>query len=272
MYRYNRGMSTVKRLLPPALRSRLRTMVHSVTAPEAPPMAACDPSGATLDTIQQTREVVAATFLRGSGIEIGALHRPLKVPPQANVSYVDRMTTADLRTHYPELAELPLVETTIVDNGETLATLADASQDFVIANHFLEPCQNPILTIQNLFRVLRSGGVLYMAVPDKRWSFDHDRPCTTVEHLLRDYREGPAWSKRAHFEEWTRLVNKRTDEKIVAEETQHLINIDYSIHFHVWGAAELLEFVAALRAFVTFELEMFLRNGPETLTVLRRLS
>src|SRR5262249_34163817 len=123
----------------------------------------------------------------------------------------------------------------------------------------------------NHFRVLRLGGVLYMAVPDKRYSFDVDRPCTPLEHLLRDHREGPEWSKRGHFEEWTRLVNKRTDEKVVADETQHLINIDHSIHFHVWGAAELLEFIAALRPFVTFELEMFLRNGPETLFVLRRL-
>ena len=229
-------MSTVRRLLPPALRSRLRTMVNSVTAPGAPAMGTCDPSGSTLDAIQRTREVVAATFLRGDGLEIGALHLPLKTPADAIVKYVDRMTTADLRKHYPELAQLPLVDTTVVDNGETLGTVADASQDFVIANHFLEHCQNPIRTLQNLFRVVRIGGVLYMAVPDKRWTFDHDRPCTTIDHLLRDYRDGPEWSKRGHFEEWTRLVNKRTDEAIVAQETQHLLNIDYSIHFHVWGA------------------------------------
>jgi predicted SAM-dependent methyltransferase len=265
-------MSTVRRLLPPALRSRLRTMVNNVTAPGAPAMAACDPSGTTLEGIAHTREVVAATFLRGSGLEIGALHLPLKAPPVATVKYVDRMATADLRTHYPELAELPLVEVDVVDNGETLSTVPDASQDFVIANHFLEHCQNPFLTLQNHFRVLRVGGVLFMAVPDKRWTFDHARPCTTVEHLLHDYRNGPEWSKRSHFEEWSRLVNNRTDDAVVEQEMAHLIGIDYSIHFHVWASVELLEFIAALRQFLTFEMEMFLRNGPETLFILRRLS
>jgi predicted SAM-dependent methyltransferase len=260
----------------PSVADRLRRNFRRIVS--GPPIAPASPAVPTFDAggelanIHATRVAIAAMFLRGSGLEIGALHIPLKLPPGVTVKYVDRMTTADLRKHYPELAELPLVETDIVDNGETLATFADASQDFVVANHFLEHCQNPFLTIQNLFRVVRAGGILFMAVPDKRWSFDHDRPCTTVEHLLRDYNEGPEWSKRSHFEEWTRLVNKRTDEKIVAEETQHLINIDYSIHFHVWGSAELLEFLAALRRFVTFELELFIRNGPESIFILRKLS
>jgi SAM-dependent methyltransferase len=245
-------------------------MVERVTAPAAPQIPPCDPSGATLDAVRQTRETLAATFLRGEGLEIGALHLPLRLPPAVSVKYVDRMTVPDLRAHYPELGELPLVETDIVDNGETLATIADASQDFVVANHFLEHCQNPIRTIQTVFRVLRVGGVLFMAVPDKRWTFDIDRPCTTLDHLLRDYRDGPEWSKRSHFEEWSRLVTKRTDEKLIADEVHHLINIDYSIHFHVWGPAELLEFVLALHGFVKFELEMFLRNGLETVLILRR--
>ena len=254
------------------LRRNLRKIVSGPIAPASPNVATAFQPGGELANIHTTRAAIATMFLRGSGIEIGALHMPLRMPAGVSVKYVDRMTTADLRTQYSELAALPLVETDIVDNGETLATLADASQDFVVANHFLEHCQNPFRTIENLFRVMRANAVLYMAVPDKRWSFDFDRPCTTVDHLLRDYQEGPEWSKRGHFEEWTRLVNKRTDEAIVEEETRHLINIDYSIHFHVWGSAELLEFLGALRRFVTFELEIFLRNGPETIFVLRKLS
>src|SRR5690349_5671213 len=91
---------------------------------------------------EDTRRAVAAAFLRGEGIEIGALHHPLIVPRNVKVKYVDRMKVADLRRHYPELVNQPLVETEIVDDGETLGTLADQTQDFVIANHFLEHCQN----------------------------------------------------------------------------------------------------------------------------------
>ena len=131
-------------------------------------------------TIHGTREAIAAAFLHGEGIEIGALHQPLVVPSSVRVKYVDRMTAPDLRRQYVELAALPLVETDIVDNGELLGTIGDGTQDFVIANHFIEHCQNPLLTVQNLLRVLKPGGVVYMAVPDKRFSFDVDRPCTTL--------------------------------------------------------------------------------------------
>jgi SAM-dependent methyltransferase len=223
-------------------------------------------------TSEDTRRVIAAAFLHGDGIEIGALHHPLIVPRTARVKYVDRMKVAELRQHYPELGNEPLVETEIVDDGETLATIADATQDFVIANHFIEHCENPLLTFQSLLRVLKPGGILFLAVPDKRFTFDVDRPCTPLDHVVRDFSEGPEWSKRQHYEEWTRLVNKVTDPSQVNAQTQHLLDMKYSIHFHVWSAPELLELVQALRRIVRFELELFLRNGIESLIILRKPS
>ena len=234
-----------------------------------PGAAAFEPGG-SFASIHHTREVVATIFLRGDGIEIGALHQPLRVPAAARVKYVDRMPVPDLRRQYAELAHEPLVEVDIIDNGERLTTIGGDTQDFVIANHFLEHCQNPIQTFRNLFRVLKPGGILYLAVPDKRFTFDSDRPCTTVEHIMRDFSEGPEWSKRQHYEEWTRLVNKRTDTSEVNAEVQHLIDMKYSIHFHVWSATELLELVQALQRIEQFELELFLRNGMESLIILRK--
>jgi predicted SAM-dependent methyltransferase len=224
------------------------------------------------DAVHETRRAVANTFLRGDGIEIGALHQPLPLPATARVKYVDRMSVPELRRQYKELETAPLVETDIIDNGELLATIGDATQEFVIANHFLEHCQNPFLTLQNLLRVLKPAGIVYLAVPDKRFSFDADRPCTTIQHLMRDFSEGPEWSKRQHFEEWSRLVNKRTDEGEIEREVAHLLDLDYSIHFHVWGAAELLEVVVTFQRLARFELELFLRNGPESILILRKAS
>lgn len=219
--------------------------------------------------VHHTRHQIAAIYLSGSGIEIGALHQPLPVPPSVSVKYVDRMTAEELRKQYDEISYVPFVETDIIDNGEELGTIADASQDFVIANHFLEHCQNPIRTLGNISRVLNENGVLYLAVPDKRFTFDASRPSTTLDHLMRDYADGPAWSKSQHLEEWSRIVDRRPEEEIAAH-VQHLIAIDYSIHFHVWTGPELLEFLTVVRTIVHFEIELFLRNGFESIVILRK--
>lgn len=216
------------------------------------------------------REFVANTFIRGQGIEIGALHMPLSLPRSAKVRYVDRFTVADLRKHYPELNDKNLVPVNIIADGERLESISDLTQDFVIANHFIEHCQNPFGALENIFRVLKPGGVLYLAIPDKRNSFDAERPLTTLEHLMRDYREGPEWSRRQHFEEWTRLVNKVEDDAAAEREIVQNMAIDYSIHFHVWTQSEMLELIVALRKMVSFEVELCLKNGPEVIFILRK--
>jgi hypothetical protein len=50
-------------------------------------------------------------------------------------------------------------------------------------------------------------GFLYLAVPDKRFTFDHDRPITSLEHLIENDENSPEVDRRAHYEEWVRLVD-----------------------------------------------------------------
>ena len=128
--------------------------------------------------------------MKGDGIEVGPLHSPLKVPRSARVTFVDRMPVAQLREQYPELKNVKLVEPDVVDDGEKLKKFEDSSQDFIIANHFLEHCQDPIGAFEGFLRVLKEGGILYLALPDMRSTFDKDREVSAFDHLLRDYREG----------------------------------------------------------------------------------
>lgn len=217
-----------------------------------------------------TRENIAAVYLAGDGIEVGALHLPLKVSAATRVRYVDRMPVAELRRQYPELAEANLLEPDVIDDGERLGKIGDGSQDFVIANHFIEHCQDPIGAIGNFLRVLKAGGVLYLAVPDKRYTFDRDREPTPLEHLRRDHREGPAWSRGMHFEQWVREVNKVQDEAEARAQIAHYMEIDYSIHYHCWTQEGLLELIGALRGEMGFEVELFLKNGEECVFILRK--
>jgi len=218
------------------------------------------------------REALATSYLAGEGIEIGGLHNPLKVPAGARVRYVDRMSVPDLRAHYPELAKRDLVHVDIVDDGERLTTVGDASQDFVIANHFLEHCEDPLRTLQHHFRVLKEGAVLFLSIPDKRYTFDMLREVTPLEHLERDFREGPAWSRDRHFLEWAERVEHLTDPAAIRARADELEQRNHSIHFHVWimeDMVDLLRHLPRLLA-VRFSIECIMRNEGEVNIVLRK--
>jgi SAM-dependent methyltransferase len=228
-----------------------------------------------LDTLMSgrlDREFIAHLYVRGRGIEIGALHRPLPLPPDARATYVDRLPVEELRRQYPELGAERLVPVGIVDDGERLATVPDASQDFVIANSFIEHCEDPLTALRNMFRVLRTGGILYLSAPDKRLTFDRDRPVTDLEHILRDHREGPGASRRQHYLEWARLVEHIRDDAAAARRADHLMETRYSIHFHVWTPVEIFEWLAALKRHVglAFTVELAWYQAEQVL-VLRKM-
>lgn len=234
---------------------------------------ALQPSGDPEDfgaPFQNNRKAVAWTYLKGSGIEVGALHQPLAVPPGVLVRYVDRMSAADLRTHYPELADLPLIDADVVDDGQTLSTFADASVDFVVANHFIEHCADPIRTIGSLCRVTRTGGVIYMAVPDMRYTFDRGRALTSFEHMAEDYEKGPDGSRRGHFEEVVQITEQKAGDEALRR-TETLLAMDYSIHYHTFTHHSLLHFMTKIqeRYNMKFEVEFAMRNGMESILVLR---
>lgn len=228
-----------------ALFGRKAAAAAPLPAPHALDLASA--SGGTVSRAL-SREALADRYLRGAGIEIGALHNPLKVPDAAKVTYVDRMPNEALRAHYKKLGDTPLVAIDRYDDGEKLSTFADGSQAFVIANHFLEHCESPLHALQAMHRVLQPGGILYLAVPDKRFTFDQVRPVTPFAHVWRDYQEGPAWSRSAHFEEWARhcwQVDRQKSEVEILAQARHFEAINYSVHFHVWSPTEILEILAA---------------------------
>lgn len=222
------------------------------------------------------RATFAAHYLAGEGIEIGPLHLPLAIPGHARARYVDRMSVEDLRREYPELADWNLTRVDIVDNGEQLAKVPAESQDFVIANHFLEHTEDPIGTIQTHLGKLKPGGVLFYAVPDKRFTFDFRRPVTPLEHMVADHEQGPERSRHEHFEEWTRLVPGQLHEGATEEEAaaraQELNDEDYSIHMHVWTQAEFLSLILEVRRQTGdgFDIEAAARQGIEFMVVLRK--
>jgi SAM-dependent methyltransferase len=217
----------------------------------------------------RARRELARRHLRGHGIEIGALHRPLRLPRGASVRYVDRLDVPALRAHYPELEGERLVDVDVIDDGETLAAFADSSLDFVIANHFLEHCEDTLAALRAQLRVLRPGGIAFATLPDKRSTFDRDRAVTELEHILRDYEQGPEASRRGHYVECARDTEKAAD---VDARVDELMAQEYSIHFHVWTPERFHELLAYAQAGLgfPFELREFRESDAEFVAVLAR--
>jgi len=223
------------------------------------------------------RNMIASSFLVGAGIEIGALHNPLPVTYEAIVRYVDRFDKPGLYKQYPELRQHNLVDVDFVDNGETLLTFTEESQDFIIANHFLEHCEDPIATLKAFFRILRTGGVVFLALSDKRFTFDKNRQRTSLAHLIRDHLEGPATSRFDHFCEWPEFVEPHfgriyATEGEVKDRARELMNQNYSIHYHVWEPCDVYDLLryCADEQGLPLNIEYFLSKDDEMIIIIRK--
>lgn len=218
------------------------------------------------------RDFIAKMYIRGNGIEIGGLDYPLKVPKSVRVKYVDRLPLSELKNVYPPERLRNFVPVDIVDDGELLKKIPDASQDFVIASHFFEHCPNPMLAFQNMFRVLKEDGILYLTIPDKRYTFDKDRPLTSLEHLIMDYEKGPKISEDEHLKEFVEFVRKPENEVEREKEIAKVRENMAGVHYHVWTQSELFElFMTLKKKFnLNFDVELFYFNKIEVIFVLRK--
>ena len=198
---------------------------------------------------ERIRRGFADRVIAGEGLEIGALHSPFPVPDAATIRYVDHLTADQLRDEYPELGDRPLVQVDLVDDGERLDSIPAQSQDFVIASHFLEHCEDPIGALQAHLRTLRAGGTLLLALPDRRSGIDERREATTLDHLIADHEEGPQRSRAEHYADWSRLVDLPLGNVAADNVGAHAAALQerrYSIHFHCWTEDEFADQLAAI--------------------------
>jgi len=226
------------------------------------------------DIHDRLRIAIADIYLRGEGLEIGGLHKPLNIPEdKAKVKYVDRLSVEELKAQYPEITE-PMVDVHYVDDGEKLTKIKSSSQDFLVACHFYEHCADPIQTLKNLLRVVKPGGGLFIVVPDKRYTFDIKRPITPFKHIIADHEKGPEHSKLKHFKEWVREVEGLVDADRAQAKLKELLDMDYSIHYHVWDYDATVDYFIKAKQYLNnvFDIELVARNLSENIIYLTKAS
>jgi len=127
--------------------------------------------------------------LFGDGLEVGAFEHPANIPANCNVEYLDVLTPQAAKLVFPELKDRELKEVDhIVDlNLDALSKFGATKYDFVIINHVLEHLVNPIFIIEDILRIIKVNGLLVLAIPDKEFTFDRNRPLTNFKVLKEKY-------------------------------------------------------------------------------------
>lgn len=219
-----------------------------------------------------SRGRLAHIYLSGQGIEIGALHKPVSCnPKKVQVEYVDIKPYEELKKEYSEINPKDILPVDHIDNGETLATFANESLDFVINSHTIEHTEDPIASLNNWFRVLRPDGMLYLIVPDMRYNFDSRRKLTDFNHLLNDHRNNPESSRNEHYLEWADLV-ECCQVKHIKGRAEQLQKQQYRIHFHVWTPTSFLAFLISYQDYgPDFEIMHIEQNKDEFIVLLRKM-
>jgi hypothetical protein len=157
------------------------------------------------------------------GIEIGALHSPIVARSQGRVFYVDYAPTETLRANlkHPDVDPTDVVEVDIVWGERPLGEVIAEPVDYAVASHVIEHVPDLIGWLLELHAALKPNGILGLAVPDRRHTFDIRRNesglAEMVEAYLRGYREP---SLRQVFESAALSQNSADDETSRADHPQ----------------------------------------------------
>lgn len=236
------------------------------------------------------REMVSLRYIRGKGLEIGALHCPLPVPGNVKVRYIDRVMRDESVRKFPELDASKIVNPNVIDDGFTLSSIHERSQDFVIANHVLEHSPNPIQTLITWSKVLGSRGLLFLSVPIVDRCFDKGRSLTPTQHLFDDYylcqkndREQFDLKNRNHYLEWITIsvpnISKERgqdytipSDNSLEEKLDRLVAEEGEIHFHTFTVDSFKDFLSTFISEIdqTFRIEAIVENYFEVIGVMRK--
>lgn len=146
-----------------------------------------------MEAVSRTDIIASVIPQDGVGIEYGPLHRVVADKRKYNVSYVDytdRETLVGKYANDPNVDTALIPEIDIVTGGSLITEfLPPESLDYIIASHVAEHVPDLIGWLEANLSLLKSGGVLSMAYPDKRYCFDIRRPPGAMPELLAAYIE-----------------------------------------------------------------------------------
>lgn len=133
----------------------------------------------------------------GLGLEFGPLANPVVRKVDGRVVYVDYADTETLRTKAANDPNVDETAVVAVDVDLQRGTLVEQCGrlgpfDYAVASHVFEHLPNPVGWLRDVSSLLVPGGVIALAIPDRRYTFDYFRAETSVAQLVAYDLESPS--------------------------------------------------------------------------------
>lgn len=152
--------------------------------------------------MQREQEIVRHIANGTRGIEVAPWIRPI-VPPDGEREVVvldvfDRQTLRARAEFDPQIDNTMIGQISEVDLVGSACEIAELTQqrfgpeakfDFVISSHNFEHLPDPVRFLRGCQTLLAPGGIVSMAVPDKRACFDFFRPLSSTGEMLQAFHE-----------------------------------------------------------------------------------
>lgn len=128
----------------------------------------------------------------GLGLEIGPSHQPTFPKAQGfTVETLDYTTGDELRRRFAELgADASVIEDPdYISDGRSVHEVIDqpGRYDFIFSSHVIEHMPDFVGFLESCEVLLKPGGVVGLAAPDKRYTFDAVRQLSTTGQVLQSH-------------------------------------------------------------------------------------
>lgn len=227
----------------------------------------------TRNKTTRVRYEISKKYLKGRGLEIGAFNSPTPLLEGVESDYVDQMSIEEIKKRFPKYEDYYCAYPIILDDGEKLRKIENEKYDFLIANHMLEHTENFFETIQNHLRVIKKGGILFYAIPDKRFTFDKNRKLTTYEHLKDELNNGVKENSYEHYLDVAMNIENLKEEE-AKEKATELLNEGMDTHFHVWTSETFIEHIKTAIKDKILKVEILEHSHEveiESITILKKI-
>jgi len=151
---------------------------------------------------------------QGLGLEIGPCHRPIAPRREGfRVKILDCVDRAGLVEKYRghDIDTSCLEEVDYVWKGESYPEIVGGTDvfDWIISSHTIEHVPDMVGFLKGCRDVLKVGGVLSLAVPDMRYTFDHRRAPSSLGAVIDAHLRGDAQPTPGAVAEFELQVAKR---------------------------------------------------------------